>query len=180
VQYIKILTIILLICIIVGSMFVFTGCDKDKEGADFSMEAIKKFQDNENLFEQVKENILKNIPDNITFVTLYVDKSNHVIAKNGASVYNDLSFDESFKESLLRLSAELKPMSMDIDYDIYDAEGMENKTIKFHLSTGSIRGKGIVYITNNDGEDLKEKLRGLSVLSHIKGNWYYYEELGGV
>lgn len=187
----KIVLIALVICVI--SVGVYIMYDDHRENiarereANFHEEAIEMFWDNENLFEQVKEHFLALPTDAISYpalsVTIYYDSGNDCIriANQDQGWYENLVIEDEFEQHLLSLAIELRPMLMYISYypSGYDVEGVEKKIIKFQLYNG-ISPKGVIYREISNEEEITEKLQGFAASTHLKGNWYYYEEVPGV
>ena len=79
----------------------------------------------------------------------------------------DFACDQAFQCALI------------IKYSVNKFDDIEYKLIMYEFDR-SIRPKGIVYIVMDNGKEIKGRLTGIAVLSNLKENWYYYEEMAGV
>ena len=183
-KYRKIAAIFTVVCIIVIGGIIMSQIyrqklQENKEGelkwaaeANKQEEIIDKFWENEDLFEQVKEHFLA-MPENITFATIYRDRDDSIVAMNGTGYYQELKIDEGFEQSLSDLAKELKPMSMNIQYYLYDKRDKGNREIIFRL-WGGLMPKGVIYLPGSSERKLKNE--GLRTCQKLKDDWYYFEE----
>jgi len=131
---------------------------------DFYIEAIEKYWENKELFDDVKEYFLT-FSENV-----YIYRRDGALLIKNLS-YEDVEIDEDIEMKLISLFDKFSKMN----FASYLAdEGI----VDFELSS-PIKEKGVIYIVADSEEEVIEKCNFVKC-QYLEENWFYYEDFPGV
>ena len=159
---------ILLVIIGIGIMIsLLTGCNKinDKDGEQsFRDNNIALFKENNRTFNAAKNDIVVFNED----VSIVLDQGGMKVKDIN---FKDVEINKELEEELNFLFVKCK-----IQETTYIKE---DKIVQFYVET-TIKPKGVIYISENDENKIREIQEYFDLTIRINDNWFYFEEYAGM